>query len=147
MNNAERTAATAFRHEFTVPQTVIDANGHVNNVVFVQWMQDVATRHFESVAGTDAMKSAGAMWVARSHTIEYFAPAFVGDRIQVTTWVASFGRVRSLRRYEFVRMSDGKLLVKGETDWVFVRASDRRPCSIPEPIKRAFGPLPEDQKL
>ena len=147
MSEPERTPATVFRHEFTVPKTVIDGNGHVNNVVFVQWMQDVATQHFESLAGADAMKSAGAMWVARSHTIEYFAPAFVGDRIQVTTWVASFSRVRSLRHYEFVRASDGKLLVKSQTDWVFVRASDGRPCSIPEAIKRVFGPLPEDPKL
>lgn len=147
MSNTGRTPSTVFHHEFTVSPAVIDGNGHVNNVVFVQWMQDVATRHFESVAGTDAMKNAGAMWVARAHTIEYLAPAFVGDRIQATTWVASFSRVRSLRRYEFVRMSDGKLLVKGETDWVFVRASDGRPCSITEAIKGAFGPLPEDQKL
>ena len=147
MSNTERTPTTVFLHEFTVPQTVIDGNGHVNNVVFVQWMQNVATQHFESVAGTDAMKSAGAMWVARSHTIESFAPAFMGDRIQVTTWVASFSRVRSLRRYEFVRMSDGKPLVKGETDWVFVRASDGRPCSIPEAIKRAFVLGEDDQKL
>ena len=147
MSTPEVHAPAIHQEEFTVPDGAIDGNGHVNNVAFVQWMQDVATQHFEAVAGPDAMKSAGAMWVVRSHTIEYSAPAFAGDRIQVTTWVASFSRVRSMRRYEFVRMSDGKLLVRGETDWVFVSASNGRPCSIPEVIKRAFVIGEDDQKL
>ena len=133
-----------FREEFAVPQNAIDANGHVNNVVFVQWMQDVATRHFETVGGGELMRQAGAIWVVRSHQIEYFSPAFAQDRVQVTTWVASFSRVRSLRRYKFVRAGDGKLLVRGETDWVFVNASNGRPCSIPEAIEKAFILVPGD---
>lgn len=140
MSNNEPAPESVFRYEFVVPQSVIDGNGHVNNVVFVQWMQDVATRHFDSTGCADVMTSVGAIWVVRSHTVEYSAPAFVGDRIQAITWVASFGRVRTLRRYEFVRVSDGRVLVRGETDWVFVSAGSGRPCAIPEVIKRAFIP-------
>ena len=131
-------ASGIFRDEFTVPSSAIDGNGHVNNVVFVQWMQDVATRHFDSMGCGEAMRSAHATWVVRSHTIEYLAPAFAGDRLRVSTWVANFSRVRSLRRYQFARASDGKLLVRGETDWVLVNAATGRPCSIPETIQRAF---------
>jgi acyl-CoA thioester hydrolase len=131
-----------FREEFTVSAEAIDANGHVNNVVFVQWMQDVATRHFEASGGVPLMEQAGAIWVVRSHQIEYHAPVFAGERVQVITWVASFSRVRSLRRYQFLRATDGKLLVRGETDWVFVNASTGRPCSIPEAIKKAFVLVP-----
>jgi len=135
---SEASTAAVFCDEIVVPPSAIDANGHVNNVVFVQWMQDVATRHFESAGCAEAMRAAGATWVVRSHTIEYLAPAFAGDRLQVSTWVVNFSRVRSLRRYRFTRATDGKLLVRGETDWVLVNAATGRPCSIPESIQLAF---------
>lgn len=137
-------APAIFHQEFVVPQSAIDGNGHVNNVAFVQWMQDLATRHFDSGGVHEAMEAAGGTWVARSHKIEYLSPAFAGEHIQALTWIADFSRVRSLRRYKFLRASDGKLLVRGETDWVFVNAKSGRPCSIPEEIKRAFVAVPRD---
>ena len=137
-------APAIHREEFVVPESAIDGNGHVNNVAFVQWMQDVATRHFASGCVTAAMEAAGGTWVARSHKIEYLSPAFIGEQIQVLTWVVDFRRVRSLRRYEFLRGSDGKLLVRGETDWVFVNSKSGKPCSIPEEIKRAFAVVSQE---
>ena len=127
-----------------VPPGAIDANRHVNNVVFVQWMQDVATRHFEAMGGAEPMRRAGATWVVRSHTIEYLGPAFAGERLRVSTWVVNFSRVRSRRRYRFARLADGKLLVRGETDWVLVNAATGRPCSIPVEIQRAFVLVEEE---
>jgi acyl-CoA thioester hydrolase len=132
-----------YRDEFTVPEDVIDRNGHVSNVAYVQWMQDAAVRHFTAVGGVDAMRTAGATWVVRSHRIEYRSPAFAGDRIQVLTWVVNFRRVRSLRRYEFVRTSDGVLLAKGETEWVFVDHATGRPRAIPEEIIQILPLAPE----
>jgi acyl-CoA thioester hydrolase len=99
-----------YRDEFTVPEDVIDRNGHVNNVAYVQWMQDAV---------------------------------FAGDRVQVRTWVVDLRRVRSLRRYEFVRVTDGALLARGETEWVLVDAVSGRPCSIPEELRRVFPLVPE----
>ena len=132
-----------YRDEFIVPEAAIDANGHVNNVAYVQWMQDAAIRHFASIKGMDLMHDLGATWVVRSHGIEYLAEAFAGDRIEARTWVANFRRVRSLRRYEFVRVSDGVALAKGETEWVFVNAESGRPCSIPDEIKHMLPLAPE----
>lgn len=129
-----------------MPSEVIDGNGHVNNVAFVQWMQDVATRHFASGGGVPLMKAAAATWVARSHRIDYLAPAFARDRLQVRTWIADFGRARSLRRYEFRRAKDGVLLVRAETDWVFVRADNGRPCAIPEALRAAFVAVPDARR-
>ena len=86
----------------------------------------------------------GATWVVRSHNIEYLRPAFAGDRIEVRTWVVDIRRVRSLRRYRFIRVSDGKLLVKGETDWVFVDAKTGAPLAVPEQIIQIFPLLPDD---
>ncbi|NLF67245.1 MAG: acyl-CoA thioesterase, partial [Chloroflexi bacterium] len=109
-----------YRHRFTVGPDAIDANGHVNNVVYVQWMQDMAVRHADAAGCTDTTRQIGATWVARSHWIEYLNPAFAGDEIEALTWVAGFRKVRSLRRYRFVRTSDNATLAQGETDWVFM---------------------------
>ena len=132
------TPAPVFTLDLVVPPEAIDANGHVNNVAFVQWMQDAATRHFETSGGLPAMRAARATWVVRSHQIEYLHPAFLGDRLCVKTWVADFRRVRSTRRYEFYRLPDHRLLAKGETNWVFVGLEDGRPRSIPPEIPRAL---------
>ena len=135
-----------YRSEFTVPQDAIDGNGHVNNVAYVQWMQDVAIAHFTATGGADLMHDLGGTWVARSHHIEYLAPAFAGDRIEASTWIATLRRVRSMRRYAFTRVSDGILLAKGETEWVYVDTETGRPGSIPEAIKRAFTLVPHGQE-
>ncbi len=134
-----------FRHRFTVPSGAIDENGHVNNVVYVQWMQDVAIRHSETTGGSAAVRAVGCSWVVRTHRIEYLSPAFAGDVIEATTWVVNFQRVRSLRRYRFVRMSDAKLLARGETDWVFVNARTGRPCAIPESVRTRFVVVPDSK--
>lgn len=131
------------REEFPVPPQAVDVNGHVNNVVYVQWMQDVAVRHSDAVGGMRAMREAGGRWVVRAHRVEYLAPAFAGDRIRVATWVADFRRVRSLRRYRFERASDGHLLARGETDWVFVDADTGRPRTIPDSLRMLFPLCPE----
>ena len=82
----------------------------------------------------------------RSHRIEYLRPAFVDDPIEVRTWIVNFSRVRSTRRYQFVRRSDGAILAKGETDWVFVNAETGRPCSIPEEVKNSFRLAKDDHR-
>jgi len=128
-----------FRYLLTIPNDSIDGNGHVNNVAYVQWMQDAAVRHFDSLGGTPLMAEAGATWVVRSHRIEYLGPAFAGEQIEVRTWIANLRRVRSLRRYEFVRASDQTMLVRGETDWVFIDAHDGHPLAIPHNISSLFS--------
>jgi acyl-CoA thioester hydrolase len=60
-----------YQDAFTVPASAIDENGHANNVAFVQWMQDVAIRHFDAAGGRAAMQAAGGAWVVRSHHVEY----------------------------------------------------------------------------
>ncbi len=131
-------AEAIYRYEIIIPTEAVDGNGHVNNIVFVQWMQEAAIRHFDSIGGTSLTLAAGATWVVHSHKIEYLKPAYAGQVIEVRTWVSDVRRVRSTRHYEFVRKEDGELLVKGETDWVFVDAKDGRPKTIPEAVVKVF---------
>ena len=134
-----------YRYEITVSPDALDMNGNVNNVHYVQWMQDVAVRHYAALGGVPLLQALSATWVVRSHTIEYLSPAFVGEQIEVRTWVVNLRRVRSLRRYEFIRKSDDRLLVKGETEWVLVTADTGRPLAIPESIAGLFCLLPDEK--
>jgi acyl-CoA thioester hydrolase len=121
----------------TIPKSAIDGNGHVNNVAYVQWMQDIAVEHYASIGGI-AAQGPDSTWVIRQHSIEYFLPAFEGEEIEIRTWVENLRKVRSLRKYEFVRKSDGKTLVKGETDWVFMNIKTGMPKSIPQEVEDVF---------
>ena len=135
-----------YRYDFTVPESAVDMNGHVNNVVYVQWMQDVAVKHFDTVGGTKAMHAVGGTWVVHSHKIEYLSQAFADEELFALTWVANFKRVRSVRRHKFFRKSDNKLLAKGETEWVFVDAGNGRPRAIPDELSLLFPIVTEDEE-
>jgi acyl-CoA thioester hydrolase len=132
-----------FIYTLTVPQNAIDQNGHVNNVTFLQWMQDAAIRHgqewLEGYTGYDK----NGTFVAREHRIVYLLPAILGDELEVRTWVNELKRVRAHRRYEFIRKSDGIAVVKGETDWVYVDIKTGRPTAIPAHIFDVFKVLPD----
>ena len=127
-----------YARTFLVPPETIDENGHVNNVAYVQWMQDIAVEHYASIGGIEA-QGKEATWVVREHRIEYLLPGFAGDEIELRTWVENIRRVRSLRKYEFIRRSDGKILVRGETEWVFVDARTGMPRAIPENVSKVFA--------
>jgi acyl-CoA thioester hydrolase len=129
---------SVYSKTYKIPKSAIDENGHVNNVAYVQWMQDIAIEHYSSIGGVIA-QGPDATWVVREHKIEYLLPAFAEEEIEIKTWVENVRRVRSLRKYEFVRKSDGKVLVRGETDWVFVDVKTGTPRAIPEEVSRVFS--------
>jgi len=132
-----------FIYSFTIPENVIDENGHVNNVAFVQWMQDAAIRHGQQWLADYNGYNPNTTFVAREHRIEYLLPTFLGEEIEVRTWLNEARRVRLHRRYEFMRKSDGKVVAKGETDWVYVDVKTGRPMAIPANILELFPVLPD----
>lgn len=129
---------TFFDHKITVGPSSIDDNGHVNNVEYVQWMQDAATAHATALGTIQVLSSFNATWVVREHRVKYLKPAFEGDVITVRTWVANLRKIRSERKYLFTRDSDGALLVEGETDWIFVDATTGKLKGIPPEIEAMF---------
>ena len=130
--------SSVYSKTITIPYTAIDENGHVNNVTYVQWMQDIAVEHYSSIGGVEIQGQA-ATWVVREHKIEYLFPAFAGEELEIRTWVENIRRVRSLRKYEFVRKSDRKMLVRGETDWVFVDVKTGAPRAVPGEVAKIFS--------
>jgi acyl-CoA thioester hydrolase len=133
-----------YRVEIVVPAEAVDGNRHVNNVAYVQWMQDAAIRHSAATGCMRMTEAIGATWVARMHRIEYLSPAFAGEVITVLTWVADFRKVRSLRRYKFIRAADQEVLAQGETDWVLVDAATGRPRGIPGEMAKLFELVPDE---
>ena len=117
---------------------MIDGNDHVNNVVYVEWMQEIATEHASTWGVDDLMDEEGTAWFARKHTIEYLRPIFLGDEIDAHTWISTVERVKSQRRYQFLR--NGEVVAQGSTDWVYVDRSSGRPkpgsrCSHRPPMR------------
>jgi len=131
--------SSIYTKTITVPKTAIDENGHVNNVAYVQWMQDIAVEHYSSLGGIQT-QGPESTWVVREHKIEYLLPAFEGEEIEIRTWVENIRKVRSLRMYEFARKTNGKILVKGETDWVFVDINSGAIKQIPAEVQKVFQP-------
>jgi acyl-CoA thioester hydrolase len=140
-----------YTYSLIIPESVIDDNGHVNNVAYVQWMQDAAIRHGQEwLAGYNGYNlnatfvvNENGTFVVREHRIKYLYPTFLGEELEIRTWVNEARRVRLHRRYEFIRKSDGIVVVKGETEWVYVDMNTGRPIAIPANILELFPVLPD----
>ena len=138
--------SSLYQFEIEVTENDLDRNGHVNNVVYIQWMQDAAIAHARASGCTKASDAVGATWVVRTHHIEYLSPLFAGDKVTVLTWPANFQRVRSTRKYKFVRAKDGAVIARAETDWVFVNAKTGRPKSIPEEVRKSLPVVTKERE-
>lgn len=134
-----------YRHLVTPEE--IDGLGHVNNVVYLKWLQDAAVAH--STANGWSGRRYREMkigWVARSHYIEYLQPAFVDQEIVVQTWISTLQKVKSLRKYRIIRPADAELLVRAETNWAFVNYENLTPRRIPEEVASCFSIVPEQEE-
>jgi acyl-CoA thioester hydrolase len=138
-----------FEHPVLVEEGVIDALGHASNLAYLQWMQEAALAHTAAQGWPgETYRRLGAGWVVRSHRIEYLHPAQIGEELVVRTWVATMGKVRSLRRYQVLRRADGRELARGATDWAFIDYTTGTPRRVPPEVRGAFEvvedpPLPE----
>jgi acyl-CoA thioester hydrolase len=137
-----------YSKHFAVPAEAIDANGHVSNLAYVAWMQEIAIEH-SAMAGwpVERYREIGAGWVVRSHFIEYLRPAFAGDLLSVHTWVPRFDQRATPRRYLFVRDRDRLVLARADTRWVFVDLATGRRRRLPQELIGAFEVVPEEAEV
>jgi acyl-CoA thioester hydrolase len=138
--------SSVYQFDIEVTANDVDRNGHVNNVVYIQWMQDAAVAHARASGCMKATRAVDATWVVRTHHIEYLSSAFAGDKITVLTWPSNFQRVRSLRKYKFVRARDRVVIARAETDWVFINAKTGRPLAIPDEVKNTLPIVPQEEE-
>ena len=126
----------AFEVAFTAAPEHIDQLGHVNNAVWVQWMEQVAVAHWEAVA--DPAHRDAYFWVVVRHEIDYLRAAFEGDRIVARTWVGESPQgARSTRHVEFVG-PDGRPCVRAKTEWAIIDKAAGRPIRVPREVMAPF---------
>ena len=132
-------APGVFARTFSVPEDAIDELGHVSNLKYLAWMQDIAIQHSAARGWpVERYLENGAVWVVRSHFITYLRPAFAGETITLGTWVAELKQRSSSRRYLVRRASDQQALVEAETIWVYVDRQSGRPRRIPDELRASF---------
>jgi len=115
----------------------IDELNHVNNTVYLRWIQDVATAHWKSLASAEAQ--AGIGWVVVRHEIDYKMPANLGDQILLRTWVGAASRLKFERFTEIRRKSDNQLLSQARTLWVPIDWKTGKPTRVPGDVRARFS--------
>jgi acyl-CoA thioester hydrolase len=124
--------------EVVVAANEIDALGHVNNAVYVQYLELAATAHAERLdMGLEVLRSLEAIPVIREHHLKYLRPAKLGDVLTVNTRVEGMQGVRATRR-NTITLGETVLLESFAT-WVWLHPISLRPRAIPEVISKAFG--------
>jgi acyl-CoA thioester hydrolase len=127
----------SFEMQVRVTADDIDEQDHVNNTVYLRWVQDVAVAHWRVLASLEAQREI--RWVVVRHEIDYNAPASLGDEITLRTWVGAATRLRFERLTEVLRKSDERLLAKARTLWVPVSAKTGKPVRVGRDVRERFS--------
>ncbi len=114
----------------------IDELGHVNNAAWVQWTQQVAVAHWDSVA--DAAHKDAFYWVVVRHETDYLRAAHQGDRITARTWVGEEPRGARFDRFVEFTGEDGKICVRSKTQWAIIDKALGRPIRVPPEVVAPF---------
>tara|TARA_R110002050_G_scaffold300540_1_gene470416 strand:+ start:24865 stop:25281 length:417 start_codon:yes stop_codon:yes gene_type:complete len=124
----------SYQYPLTVSKEHIDNLNHVNNVVYVQWINDVSEKHWKSLSNPDL--DSCYFWVVIKHEIDYFDEAILGDHLTIKTQVGESSGVKSIRNVEIFR--DEKLLVKGQTTWCLIDIKTHKPKRITEDVLKVL---------
>lgn len=134
---------TAFEIPIVVRPDDIDDMDHVNNVVYLSWVQDVAIAHWKARA-TDALRAEYG-WVATRHELDYKQAAVLGDAITARTWIGAVDSRRFERFTAIVRTSDGVVLARGRTLWCLINRATGKITRIPPELRACFPPEEDGQ--
>lgn len=127
---------TPFVTTLTALPEHIDEMGHVNNAVWVQWLQEVATRHWQAKA--DPAHVDAYVWVVNRHEIDYRGNVQMGDTVTATTWVGDSPRGARFDRFMEFAGPDGKVKVSAKSTWVIVDRASGRILRIPPEVAAPF---------
>ena len=130
-------AVAAFEMAIAVEPADIDELGHVNNVVYLRWVQDIAVAHWRAVAARDDQEKL--WWIVVRHEIDYRQAARLGDGILARTWVGAATRIKFERHTELLRASDGCLLAKARTVWCPIDSVTGKPTGVSAAVRAVFS--------
>lgn len=125
---------------FEIPIVVrpedIDDNDHVNNVVYLKWIFDVALAHWLESAPAEMQATYG--WVATRHEIDYRREALLGDAIVARTWIGAVDSRKFERFTAIVRTSDNHVLARGTSFWALIARETGKITRIPPDMTALF---------
>ena len=124
----------------TVSPSEIDEFSHVNNLVYVRWVQDVAVAHSTALGlGYAEYLARQQSFIVRRHEIDYLRPVLVGELVEVETHVTHIGLASSTRQTEIRRAATQELVARALTGWAYVDLTRGRPVKIPEDIRARYA--------
>jgi acyl-CoA thioester hydrolase len=125
-----------FEHTITASQDDIDELGHVNNAVWVRWIQDMATLHWEALASPEHQSLY--VWVVVRHEIDYLRFVLPGETVTGRTWVGEAPKGARFDRHVEFSGSDGKLRVRAKTTWAIIDKETGRALRVPPEVAAPF---------
>ncbi|MEO5681556.1 MAG: thioesterase family protein [Chitinophagaceae bacterium] len=132
----EKPASKVFEYRITATADDIDALGHVNNIVYLRWVQEAAVAHWTALS--NAAINEKYSWVVMRHEIDYLQPALLNDQILAYTWVGKNAGARSERHTQLCNAVTGKKLAEAVTTWCLLDAATMRPKRIEAAILSLF---------
>jgi acyl-CoA thioester hydrolase len=130
-------AAEIFTQRFAVDPADIDELGHVNNIVYLRYAQEIATAHWRARAGPENVSVY--VWVVTRHEVDYRASLMLGDEVEVRTWVDDAPRGPSWARFvDVCKLGAAKPAAQIKSDWCMLDAQTRRLRRVPQEIAQRF---------
>ena len=126
----------SFSHQVTAQPGHIDELGHVNNAVWVQWIQDLAVAHWNAVA--DPAHIDRYIWVVTRHEIDYLRAAIEGEIVTGRTWIEEGPTGARFNRYMEFTGEDEKPKIRAKTTWAIIDREKERPVRVPEAVAAPF---------
>ena len=115
----------------------VDELGHVNNTVYLRWVQDIATAHWRAIASAESQ--AAIVWVVVRHEIDYKSPALPGDEVLLRTWVGKATRITFERHTQILHSARRQLLAQARTLWCPISTKTGKPHRVSEELRSQFS--------
>lgn len=128
----------------TAHQDEVDGYGHINNSVYLQWMDRCVWQHCDAVdLSFEACQKIGKGFAAVRHEIDYLAASYEGDKVSIANWVTLCdNKLRAERRFQIIRHADGKTLLRAHSKYVCTDLKSGRVTRVPAEFKTGFAVLP-----
>ena len=120
-----------------VSQKDLDDLDHVNNIRYIEWVNQIAQTHWQSKAPVAIQNDF--FWVLIKHCIDYTGEAKIGDVLRITTYVVKSAGVKSIRMVEIYNNTTDQFITKSETTWCFMSYKTKKPARIPLEVASLFS--------